>query len=120
MGEHMTTATVRSVVERVLKSSAPEVLVLKGAWGVGKTYTWNKLVQELKDQVALQRYSYVSLFGVSSISELCLAIFTKTRPTKQLGEKLSVEAVKADWKSQALRPVRGLIDLAKAARELPI
>ena len=64
----MTTATVRSVVERFLKSSDPEVLVLKGAWGVGKTYAWNKWVADSKNALPLKSYCYVSLFGIPPLS----------------------------------------------------
>jgi hypothetical protein len=35
----MSTAIVRSEIERFLKSPAPEVLCVSGPWGVGKTFS---------------------------------------------------------------------------------
>src|ERR1051325_112188 len=115
----MTTATVRAVVERFLKSETPEVLVIKGAWGSGKTYTWNKLVLHCKDSIALPNYCYVSLFGMSSIAELRLAIFAKSRPVKQLGKQPTVDAVKEDWLSGAATLGKRALEWGNKLRELP-
>ena len=78
----MSTATVRSVIARFLSTETPEVLALKGAWGVGKTYAWSQLVKELKDGIKVRDYCYVSLFGISSLRELRLAIFANTKPVR--------------------------------------
>lgn len=55
----------------------PEVLCLKGGWGVGKTYLWNKCLEEAKERglVGLQAYSYVSLFGLNNLSDLRISVF---------------------------------------------
>lgn len=39
------------------------VLVIKGDWGVGKTFFWNKYYNENKNNLKKIAYSYVSLFG---------------------------------------------------------
>ena len=52
----MSTATIKAVVERFLKSDVPEVLVLKGAWGVGKTYAWNGMIKEFKATIKPANY----------------------------------------------------------------
>lgn len=93
----MTVATVKTVAARFLKSDKPEVLALKGAWGVGKTYAWSKLVLECKDNIPLPNYCYVSLFGVSTIAELRTAIFTKTQAVKRLGVRLDAETINNEW-----------------------
>jgi tRNA A37 threonylcarbamoyladenosine biosynthesis protein TsaE len=54
----MTVATAKAVAARFLTSDQPEVLALKGAWGVGKTYAWNKTVLECKDDIKLPNYCY--------------------------------------------------------------
>jgi hypothetical protein len=90
----MSTATVDSVVERFLKSANPEVLILKGAWGVGKTHAWRTLVERLKDELGLGQYCYVSLFGLNSIAELRLAIVAKTVKKSQIGKSLSFEGMR--------------------------
>ena len=116
----MTVSTVRTVVERFLKSAKAEVLVLKGAWGVGKTYTWNKLVTDSKASIALPSYSYVSLFGVSSLAELRLAILAKTTSVQHLGMPISADAVKEDVASQAKAMGRKVLEWGMSFREMPV
>ncbi len=71
------TDAVKNEIERFLKSSDPEVLCITGEWGVGKTYTWQTILDRLRArrEIGLSRYSYVSLFGVASLEALKLSIF---------------------------------------------
>ncbi|EGI5682111.1 hypothetical protein ABM70_004528, partial [Salmonella enterica subsp. enterica serovar Weltevreden] len=39
------------------------VIVIKGDWGVGKTYFWEKYYQTKKGNINKAAYSYISLFG---------------------------------------------------------
>lgn len=58
-------------------SSEAKVLVIKGDWGVGKTYFWEDYINkriELRDLKQLA-YSYISLFGVSSIDDIRQKVF---------------------------------------------
>lgn len=74
----MTSAeAVKNEIERFLRSSEPEVLCITGAWGVGKTYTWQTILDRVRAKRAtgLSRYSYVSLFGISSLEGMKTAIF---------------------------------------------
>ena len=57
---------LRKEIIRFLKDPTPEVLCIRGKWGVGKTYTWESLLKEVGKDVALQSYSYVSLFGLDT------------------------------------------------------
>ena len=62
----MTSAeAVKKEIERFLRSPEPEVLCITGAWGVGKTYTWQSILDRVraKRETGLSRYSYVSLTG---------------------------------------------------------
>jgi hypothetical protein len=63
-------------IKRFLRSSDAEVLCVTGEWGVGKTFTWNRLLREAADKGELSRkkYSYVSLFGLNSLAEVKSAI----------------------------------------------
>lgn len=100
----MSTAIVKSEIERFLKSPAPEILCISGKWGVGKTFAWQRYLGEAEEvrQLAMSRYAYVSLFGLNSLSELrnviventVIAEGTKSLPdartlhsTLRLGEK---------------------------------
>jgi hypothetical protein len=93
----MTVATVKSVVTRFLTSEVPEVLALKGDWGVGKTFTWNKLVEQHSKEIKLPNYCYVSLFGMSSITELRTAIIAKTRSTRLIGKTRDAKTISTEW-----------------------
>ena len=55
---------LREEIFRFLETDTPEVLCIKGKWGVGKTYTWETLLKEAQQssKVKLQSYSNVSLY----------------------------------------------------------
>jgi Cdc6-like AAA superfamily ATPase len=71
------TQAVKSEIERFLRSTSPEVLCITGDWGVGKTYTWQTILDHIraKREAGLHRYSYVSLFGIASLDALKNTIF---------------------------------------------
>lgn len=63
--------SIEKTIEGFLSAKASSAIVLQGKWGVGKTYFWRHRI--LKDSTAepwRQRYSYVSLFGINTLSEL--------------------------------------------------
>src|SRR5438105_2219375 len=88
-----TTKTVKAVALDFLTRAEPSVLVLKGAWGVGKTFAWSELVEAHRAKLKPPVYSYVSLFGVRSMSDLRLAILSKRRAALEIGEETTVSAV---------------------------
>ncbi len=63
-------------------SSEDRVLVIKGAWGVGKTFLWNAYVEGRLSNGDLSQlaYSYVSLFGKSSLADVRAAVFQNAKP----------------------------------------
>ncbi len=73
----MSLQLVQKVLQKFVATAVPEVMCLRGKWGIGKTYAWNKLLQDAiaNNQVALPFYSYVSLFGLNSVDELRQSIF---------------------------------------------
>lgn len=73
----MSTHLVNSEISNFLQRSEPEVLCIRGKWGIGKTYNWTKQITESQQdgKILLPRYSYVSLFGINSLEELKIAIF---------------------------------------------
>ncbi|MGE3064129.1 MAG: hypothetical protein AB7K67_00965 [Hyphomicrobiaceae bacterium] len=97
------TPTCRAQAEiiRFLSTEDAETLCFSGQWGVGKTYTWQTILQKATNdkKVGLKRYAYVSLFGINSLEELKLTIFensdfllkqdaTTTAKAKDLGNRL--------------------------------
>lgn len=71
--------TIESVLEEFASSREPGAVVLCGAWGVGKTYLWQKrILPGLLAKPWEKKYSYVSLFGINSLAELKVAIAIAT------------------------------------------
>lgn len=84
----MTLKLIEAEIRRFLSSSDPEVLCIKGKWGVGKTFGWKKFLNEAKQKpggVALKRYSYVSLFGLNSLEDLRFSVFESTVSGERIG-----------------------------------
>lgn len=92
----MSIEIIREQIGRFLASEAPEVMSIKGAWGVGKTYAWHTYLAAAKNQnrIALGKYSYVSLFGINSLDDLKFSIFENLVDRKSIGRKPTVESFK--------------------------
>mgnify|MGYP005993953191 FL=1 len=61
-GIRMTVEVIKDQIFQFLSSEDPEVMAIKGEWGVGKTFSWNKFLKEagFEKKIRLERYSYVS------------------------------------------------------------
>ncbi|MCW2237625.1 P-loop NTPase fold protein [Azospirillum canadense] len=79
----MSTELIKSELLSFLGRKDAEVLCISGKWGVGKTHVWRKQLEEAQrsENIALERYSYVSLFGIGSLDDLKYAIFENVVPT---------------------------------------
>jgi hypothetical protein len=53
-----------------LQSDEQKVLLFHGRWGTGKTYFWRHFVEAERQSVREFFYSYVSLFGASSVTHV--------------------------------------------------
>ena len=71
----MSLIQVQNALEKFATASDDRAIVLKGAWGTGKTFLWNRVVQQKKEKFAKPKYSYVSLFGINSLADLKRQIF---------------------------------------------
>lgn len=89
----MSLTQIRAEVHRFLATDTPEVLCIKGRWGVGKTYGWRNFLKEAvsDNSLALKRYSYISLFGLNSLDELRFAIFERTVFDADIGENADLD-----------------------------
>lgn len=92
----MSLDAVKKEIDRFLSSDAPEVLCLKGRWGVGKTYTWNRYLKEVEKsgRLSKERYAYVSLFGLNSLGALKYHIFESTVPREKATEWPTIDSLK--------------------------
>jgi hypothetical protein len=82
----VSTAIVRNVILDFIRDDRASVLVLRGAWGVGKTHFWKSCISE-NPQSSRSTYSYVSMFGISTIQQLQLSVFINARDLKTGGER---------------------------------
>ncbi|QGN56182.1 hypothetical protein [Novosphingobium sp. Gsoil 351] len=84
----MSLAHIENEIRRFLSTDAPEVLCIKGKWGVGKTYGWRAFLSSAvqAETLKLDRYAYVSLFGLNSLDDLRYAVFEKTVSGANIGK----------------------------------
>ncbi|MFP3850491.1 P-loop NTPase fold protein [Pseudomonas sp. W5-01] len=114
-------------VEKTLISfgarAASTAIVLKGEWGTGKTYFWDKVVKSHFDSFPRKKYSYISLFGLSSLSDLKRSIFENTVPCSKAGSRTTKDSVIENIKnldlSDALSGLRKTLSFGKEAK-LPL
>lgn len=94
----MSLKTIREQVLNFLSQSSPSVMAIKGEWGVGKTYGWEALLLEAQKEKMLsaKRYSYVSLFGISSLDKLKYTIFENSIPKDSIGTEPSLESLRTN------------------------
>lgn len=92
----MSTQLIESEILRFLSSGEAEVICLTGRWGVGKTFAWQKYVQQAsrKKQIALKRYSYVSLFGINSLDALKYTIFENTLTSSDISATPTLDTLR--------------------------
>jgi hypothetical protein len=110
-------AVVEQEVRRFLSDQSPEVLCIKGKWGVGKTFGWRAFLRKARDDgtLALDRYAYVSLFGLNSLDELRYALFERTVTGKDIGEDPNPETFRELFGDRNIgRKLKPIIDGAMA------
>ncbi len=102
---------VTGEIEKFLRSKAAEVLCVTGDWGVGKTFTWNRLLKEAADlgEIGRTKYSYVSLFGLNSLAEVKSAIAENTQIMSS--EKLQPVAEFANIVISSIKHLKGFVSV---------
>jgi hypothetical protein len=118
----------KSEIERFIRGSEPAVLCVTGEWGVGKTFLWHSVLDDLRKSkgLSLSRYSYVSLFGLSSLDDAKASLFenlewldqdptnfsqrgrTGAKALAARAKKLSELAGALPWVGQAFTKARSL------------
>ncbi|HIF9160355.1 TPA: hypothetical protein ACX6QH_002572 [Photobacterium damselae] len=100
----MVTSLVKEQIQKFLATDQPEVLAIKGGWGVGKTFSWEQYIKEFKNDCILKHYSYVSLFGMKSIDDIKKATFLNTIDTYNIGQPLNIKSRSKSW----TEPLQGI------------
>jgi hypothetical protein len=94
-------ALLRKEIFRFLKDPKPEVLCIRGKWGIGKTYTWEELLKQAGKDVALQSYSYVSLFGLDTLDRFKSSIFENVIPIASIEVGPTMETLGENFKAMS-------------------
>ena len=92
--EASSTLNITETLDHFLSEREHSVLVFRGAWGVGKTYFWEDYIKKKIENKRVKQivYSYVSLFGLCSNSDLKEKILYSGRITKDKNEvKIKLE-----------------------------
>ena len=105
----MSLAVLKGEVERFITSTGPEVLCLRGGWGVGKTHLWNTCLRDAdtSGRAGLKAYSYVSLFGLNNISDLRMSVFERRQSLKSGDQADSGKGLLASLQKMARFRSRG-------------
>ena len=85
-------ANVANLEKKLLKlinNKDSFAIALTGEWGIGKTRFWNNFYEENHTDLGVNKYSYVSLFGIDSIEALKFEIALSTHETTQKKDYLS-------------------------------
>jgi hypothetical protein len=95
-GISMSVEVIKDQIFQFLSSDEPEVMAIKGEWGVGKTFSWKKFLKEASsdNKINLERYSYVSLFGINSLEVFKYTIFENVVKREIIGTEASIETFK--------------------------
>lgn len=99
-----------------------QVAVVKGKWGVGKTYFWDNYINEqIKSSKCKQiAYSYISLFGKSNLSDIKQSIFQTSKLIKKESEIFN----RLPWIKSAIKASKNKVLLlgwlTKLSKDAPI
>ena len=113
----MSIKLVHKQIDKFLGSTTPEVLAIRGKWGVGKTFTWNQFLVDAahRNAVGLERYSYVSLFGINSLDSLKFAMFEQVVDVEAIDHKPSIDTFRKSTETlgkslgrKSIRVIQGL------------
>ena len=79
-----TTEQLDKSLNAFFEHPAMKVAAIKGQWGIGKTYFWNKYIAEYIESAdcKYQAYSYVSLFNNKDINEIKQQVLYSVKPIK--------------------------------------
>jgi len=84
---------VKEVLNQFALSSERSAIILKGKWGVGKTFLWDGVIKQRKEKLDTPYYSYVSLFGLTSLKELKQAIYENLMKKEHAADSGGVRSV---------------------------
>lgn len=92
----MSVRKISATVDAFIRNRSPDALAIRGRWGTGKTYHWNDALKRAIAENANvhDRYAYVSLFGLNSLSEFKQSIFASAVVKDHIASGISVDTLK--------------------------
>lgn len=85
---------IKNSLDAFLSGADPGVLAIKGDWGVGKTYFIEHYLED-KPDLAQNKVSFVSLFGLSTVEEVRRQIIPSAVSRERLRSKESNDVFKS-------------------------
>jgi hypothetical protein len=85
---------IEDCISSFLCTDRAEVLAIRGHWGVGKTFFWNKILLEkskISGAISTDKYAYVSLFGLNNLEALKFAVFENTVSNSLIGKEINLK-----------------------------
>lgn len=102
----MSLREVKKVVENFIADDRSDLLVLKGEWGVGKTYSWNDIVRTASAarSIGHRHYSYVSLFGLNNLEDVRTEISASRVSSESIKDSLTAR----EWAKDAKKILKDI------------
>ncbi|MCE9602324.1 MAG: hypothetical protein K8S21_08990 [Gemmatimonadetes bacterium] len=111
----MRLAAVEKALTAFVHTTDGITLALKGPWGRGKTFYWDRFMRAQAAASPTQGYAYVSLFGLTSVAEMKRAVAVNARALGTLADEHArtylEEALASKWWSRptpAISPFKTL------------
>jgi hypothetical protein len=105
----MSVIQVQKALQHFATSKDGRAIVMKGDWGTGKTFIWQKTLENHRSSFTKANYSYVSLFGVASLADLKRTIFTNIVERDKAGEISSPKTILSKFNNWDFSEAKGLI-----------
>lgn len=105
----MSVVQVEKALHHFATTRDGRAIVMKGDWGTGKTFIWQKTLENHRGSFAKANYSYVSLFGLSSLADLKRTIFTNIVERDKAGEISSPKSILRKFNNWDFSEAKGLI-----------
>ena len=95
------------------------VILVSGPWGSGKTHFWQNFVRSYGKELSWSRYSYVSLFGVTSADEVRRRIVYSSESLKT-GNSLFPSGLQKLIRNAAPGVIKGASKILTYGEALPV
>jgi hypothetical protein len=106
------TSTVNKTLDSFFNDKELKVLVLKGLWGIGKTYFWENYINKkiFNEDLPYIAYSYISLFGLRNLAELKSKILSSGQllNSKNIQEEIKEIEEASKSENQIFRAMLGI------------